>query len=379
MKIEAGKKYVTRNGRTTGSMNVVGTLATCPSTGITVWTENGMIWKRGEHETENDLVSEYVAPLVVEIGKTYLTRDGRKVGPMVEERYKDWLTCSQNSVFQVICPRKAQVWRPDGSVPYMDKGEEDHVIVSEYVAPTVTIKEGGYYETAEGIVEGPMIRGHGNDCWKSENPVTMQSLDSTEPQIWNDDGAVSVPCNGEELHHFVAEAKVRVATDLELANAEIERLKAVISGMKGKIERVQNIHAHTIKSVRKARAEVKKANKALSEEQRIRSSLDARLAEVVSAITEVKDYANGIHRTAPKEKRRIAKVNVGDTQVCNVSLLKSLIPDDRAVGKLYSAFVWLSTPQGWTYWSEKADGKKQITAHDILFFKALLDKIDNTK
>lgn len=301
----------------------------------------------------------------IEIGKTYKARNGQVVGPMMKsERFIQ----SQYpfTVGYTLVADYGKGWREDGTFsPYGEPNDLD--LVSE----VLTLREGGYYLTAEGVVEGPMFLAR--EYWKSENPKTMQKHSRGCGQIWEDDGSVSVESPGEEGHRLVKEVPA------PSQYSEIERLKAVIASQKEKLDRVQNIHANTIKTLRKARADVKKVNKALSEEQRWTNSLSERLAEVVKAATDAADYAKGIERTAPKKRRAIDKVDVGNSEVYSVESLKDLIWNDRSPSSLQHAFIWSSTPQGTFYWMEKRDGKKPINAADILFFKALLDKFNGAE
>lgn len=67
----------------------------------------------------------------------------------------------------------------------------------------VTIREGSYYETADGTIEGPMSRKNSNECWTSENPKKFYC--PSIGQIWNDDGSVAHQYPGEEGHVLVRE------------------------------------------------------------------------------------------------------------------------------------------------------------------------------
>lgn len=68
---------------------------------------------------------------------------------------------------------------------------------------TVTIREGSYYETADGTIEGPMSKKNSNECWTSENPKKFYC--HSFGQIWEDDGSVAAPSPGEEGHVLVRE------------------------------------------------------------------------------------------------------------------------------------------------------------------------------
>jgi hypothetical protein len=370
MKIEQGKKYVTRDGRVIGPMVVITDIriAKCEVTGICLFIENGC-GRRDGWNTKNDAVAEWREPLKIEAGKRYITKGGVVVGPMEAER--TYFIEAEPNVKSITFAPCRESWRIDGTVCMGQKADWANEIVSEYVDAPLKLKNGAYYQTLSGLIVGPM-KGNDKDRWRSENPLVMQACCPDTPQIWNGDGSIFAMCKGEELHWLVTEVKAPESAPRG-ACTENERLKAVITGMKGKLDRVQNIHAHTVKSLRKARADVKKANKALSEQQRVNSSLEARLAEVVKAIADTAEYVGGIERTAPKVKVAARKVDVGDTEVGDINSLKALA---AGFGNkcLASGFVWGSTPQGHDYWNIRRHGLSPITPNDIQFFKALLEK-----
>lgn len=83
LKLEVGKKYKTRDGRTveiTGRLGILGTPYPFESA-VDYYTPEGKVLVG--HETERDIVAEVNAPvaarLTLEVGKTYVTADGTPV------------------------------------------------------------------------------------------------------------------------------------------------------------------------------------------------------------------------------------------------------------------------------------------------------------
>lgn len=332
-----------------------------------------------------DIASEYV--FKVEVGKFYRTAEGKIEGPMKLGRGGDCYLSEEPNTMQRVCggAGDAQIWNEDGSVCVPCSGEEMHHLVEEVAKPKGALVEAGkFYMTKGGVVVGPMEADGWQDWMKCGNGSLRQHYCKGASQVWlpNGDVADKSPF-GEDDHEITHEVTVPVPAESpsdEGFVSEIERLKSVISGLRGKLDRVQNIHAHTIKTVRKARRDIKKINKALSDEQQRRTSLERRLGEVARAATEAAEYAKAIHKTAPKKEKSAEvkaadAVDTGSTSVTDVVALRELAQGNKDFRKLDSAFVWDTTPQRWLYWSRRASKPSLITDNDLAFFKALLDKV----
>lgn len=383
MKIEVGKTYITASGEKAGPMvnqhhanlfveekeNLISPYFHIRQS----WNRDGTVCHSTAEDTPHTLVAEYVAPLVVEIGKKYVTKDGSIVGPMTQEKnIKEWLTCESTTVMQKYAPRTPQVWHSNGKVADMSEGEEGHEIVAEYVEPVAKLKitSGGTYMTRDGRkvtlseYEGRSFTFAGCVERDEKQGKRVYQKDGTH-------GSQFIP-NVPGLD-IVAEydpsADKRGATprtDAVLSGVEeIKRLNAVIEGLTGKLQRVQNIHAHTIKTVRKARAQVRKVNAALSEEQRKNGALRNRLAEVARAVGEASEYVAKVSK--PVVDIDVSKVNILERE----SIKDAIKGVHSALGR---AFEWDSTTHGHSYWLARYFGNEKLVSADYKFLKALLDR-----
>lgn len=308
----------------------------------------------------------------IEVGKTYITASGEKAGPMVNQHHENLFVEEKENL---ISPHfnVRQSWNRDGTVCHAMPGDIQHTLVSEYVAPLV-VEVGKRYITKDGSIVGPMIADKNIKTWLTcESTTVMQKWSPGIPQVWHQNGKVASMEEGEEGHEIVAEydpsADKRGSTpraDAVLSGIEeIKRLNAVIEGLTGKLQRVQNIHAHTIKTVRKARAQVKKVNAALSEEQRKNGALRSRLAEVTRAVGEASEYVAKVSKT-------VVDIDVSKVFIMDREAVKSAIKE--GAGFLASAFQWKTTPQGHKYWEARYFQEEKLNSADYKFLKALLDR-----
>ncbi len=383
MKIEVGKTYITASGEKAGPMvnqhhanlfveekeNLISPFFEIRQS----WNEDGTICMGTDYDKPHVLVAEYVAPLVVEVGKRYVTKDGSIVGPMIQEKnIKEWLTCESTTVMQKYAPRTPQVWHDNGKVADMSEGEEGHEIVAEYVEPVAKLKitSGGTYVTRDGRkvtlteYEGRSFKFAGKVERDEKQGKRVYHRDGTHGSqfIPNVPGLDIVA----EYDPSADKRGVTPRADAVLSGIEeIARLNAVIEGLTGKLQRVQNIHAHTIKTVRKARAQVKKVNAALSEEQRKSGALRSRLAEVARAVGEASEYV-------AKVSKPVVDIDVSEVNIMDREALKSVIKE--GAGFLASAFQWKTTPQGQEYWEARYFQKEKLNSADYKFLKALLDR-----
>lgn len=384
VRIEHGKLYVRHDGVLTGPAVVedgIPDIAHFPCSNNHVYVATGCgNFNRAEDinriprlQRGTDIAAEYV--FKVEVGKFYRTAGGKIEGPMKLGRGGDCYLSENPNTIQVY--GDGQIWNEDGSVCVPCHGEEMHHLVEEVVEPIpVLVEAGKFYMTKGGVVVGPMIEEGYLNWLQCSNGSIRQHVCPSASQVWLPNGQVAEKTPfGEDLHEITHEVQAPVAAEPpsdEGFVSEIERLKVVISGLQGKLDRVQNIHAHTIKTVRKARRDVKKVNKALSDEQQRRTSLERRLAEVVRAATEAADYAKAIHKTAPKAKPKGGIA--GETRVRSEAALKMLREGDISAKNIDDAFAWSTSPQGHQYWWDRQEDRTLISAQDRAFFKALLDK-----
>lgn len=308
----------------------------------------------------------------IEVGKTYITASGEKAGPMVNQHHANLFVEEKENLISPFFEIR-QSWNEDGTVCMVTEYDKPHTLVAEYVAPLV-VEVGKRYLTKDGHIVGPMIQDKRVKYWMTCESTTVTQMNSNKyPQVWEKNGKVAWMCEGEEGHEIVAEydpaADKRGVTpraDAVLSGLEeIARLNAVIEGLTGKLQRVQNIHAHTIKTVRKARAQVKKVNAALSEGQRKNIALSRRLAEVARAVGEASEYV-------AKVSKPVVDIDVSKVQILEKDSIKDVIKGDRfALGR---AFEWDTTPQGHIYWAARYSGDEKLTSADFKFMKALLDR-----
>lgn len=166
----------------------------------------------------------------IEAGKTYVTKDGTKVGPMKEFDFGgNELFISEGDELAPLADdgtsmEKPQKWEKDGSVFAACRAEAGHEIVAEYKGPfKLKVVEGRYYETAEGKLEGPMEREQAfeqtvsEDVFRSGVVNTTQGNRGMERQYWKADGSVYLCSVSESEHHFVAE---RAAPDFRLEDGK---------------------------------------------------------------------------------------------------------------------------------------------------------------
>lgn len=405
VRIEHGKRYVRYDGGVTDAavVNEGSVVALFKEMPGFVFVETGAgncstaesLNSAPNLRLSTDIAAEYV--FRVEVGKFYRTAEGKIEGPMKLSRAKDCYISEKPNTMQSVCVGKgdAQIWNRDGSVCVPCRGEEMHHLVEEVSAPEtakieevakpkgVLVEVGKFYMTKGGVVVGPMVEeGYRNwlQCGKGS---IRQHVCPSAAQVWLPNGQVAEKADeGEDDHEITHEvhAPAAVPQSDEGFVSEIERLKSIISGLRGKLDRVQNIHAHTIKTVRKARRDIKKINKALSDEQQRRTSLERRLGEVVRAATEAAEYAKAIHKTAPKkvkeaESKVVDEVDTGTTTVTNVVALIALAEGSTEQTHIDAAFAWATTPQKFHYWLNRYSRGEPITDIDRAFFKALLDKV----
>lgn len=308
----------------------------------------------------------------IEVGKTYITASGEKAGPMVNQHHANLFVEEKENLISPYFHIR-QSWNRDGTVCHSTAEDTPHTLVAEYVAPLV-VEIGKKYVTKNGSIVGPMIQDRRVKYWMTCESTTVTQMNSNKyPQVWEKNGKVAWMCEGEEGHEIVAEydpsADKRGSTpraDAVLSGLdEIARLNAVIEGLTGKLQRVQNIHTHTIKTVRKARAQVKKVNAALSEEQRKNGALRSRLAEVARAVGEASEYV-------AKVSKPVVGVDVSKVSILELDSIKEAVRGNRfALGR---AFEWDSTTQGHIYWAARYSGDEKLNSADFKFLKALLDR-----
>lgn len=73
-----------------------------------------------------------MSELKIEAGKRYIAKDGTIVGPMEEAITTGRFRCSNRSLRQVTSPANSQVWNNDGSVHAPSVGEYGHTLVAEF-------------------------------------------------------------------------------------------------------------------------------------------------------------------------------------------------------------------------------------------------------
>ena len=143
MLIEAGKKYVKRNGDIVGPMVRREDLELWPWTyeGFS-WREGGTYWFGGEG-SDHDLVR--LAPgekptLVIEAGKRYVTRDGSPTGKIAALTPGGYDPCY---VWQATMEplTRPQIWTRDGR--YFNHVDSHHLdIVAEFEGPGIKLEAG---------------------------------------------------------------------------------------------------------------------------------------------------------------------------------------------------------------------------------------------
>lgn len=148
--LEAGKFYKTRDGEKVGPAK----LAKYPSTDCNWSVGTSWLYQEngvcGSKFPKDDIVAEW--PFRIEAGKTYRSDTGAKVGPMVRthERHDEIYFVNQ----------QIGRWRLDGSA-YSTSRPDLGNLVSEWVEP-LKIEAGKYYRTADGRVFGPYGQPDGN-------------------------------------------------------------------------------------------------------------------------------------------------------------------------------------------------------------------------
>lgn len=309
----------------------------------------------------------------IEVGKTYITASGEKAGPMVNQHHANLFVEEKENLISPYFHIR-QSWNRDGTVCHSTTEDTPHTLVAEYVAPLV-VEIGKKYVTKNGSIVGPMIQDKRVKYWMTCESTTVTQMNSNKyPQVWEKNGKVAWMCEGEEGHEIVAEyvelpddkRGVTPRADAVLSGPEeIARLNSVIEGLTGKLQRVQNIHAHTIKTVRRARSQVKKVNAALSEEQRKNGALRSRLTEVARAVGEASEYVAKVSKPV---------VDIDVSKVSGLEREEILKVINGYVTRLTWAFVWDTTHQGSGYWRARQGGNVKLTSADYKFLKALLDR-----
>lgn len=307
----------------------------------------------------------------IEVGKTYITASGEKAGPMVNQHHANLFVEEKENLISPFFEIR-QSWNEDGTVCMVTDYDKPHTLVAEYVEPVAKLKitSGGTYVTRDGRkvtlseYEGRSFTfaGHVERDEKQGKRVYQRDGKHGSYLVPNVPGL-------DIVAEYEPAADKRGSTpraDAVLSGIEeIKRLNAVIEGLTGKLQRVQNIHAHTIKTVRKARAQVKKVNAALSEEQRKNGALRNRLAEVARAVGEASEYVAKVSK--PVVGIDVSKVNILERE----SIKDAVKGCHFALGR---AFEWDSTTQGHTYWAARYSGDEKLVSADFKFLKALLDR-----
>jgi len=147
LKLEVGKTYRTRDGKHERTIKSLGgSVSSYPVTIVNsafMYRSNGNYWKGGE--SEEDLTQEVTKTptLKLEVGKTYLTKCGTELGPIIGQDVNGFFT-------------KAGLFRWDESGK-SDKGLRD--LISEVIKepkkkekPPLSLKLGGTYRSNEGKV-----------------------------------------------------------------------------------------------------------------------------------------------------------------------------------------------------------------------------------
>lgn len=165
--LEEGKFYKTRDGQKVGPAK----LSEYPSPDCK-WSV-GTSWLYQENGVcgstfpKNDIVAEW--PFQIEAGKTYLSDTGAKVGPMVRthERHDEIYFVNQ----------QIGRWRLDGAA-FSDSRPDLGNLVSEWVEP-LKIEAGKYYCTADGRVFGTYGQPDGNIAMVGTDYKTCRFLGGT--------------------------------------------------------------------------------------------------------------------------------------------------------------------------------------------------------
>lgn len=178
--------------------------------------------------SEKDAKPQSTAPVVVEVGKFYVTKAEKVVGPMESEVHLDWLRSADESMSH--CQQlggtfnRPQVYLPNGSVADMADGEEDHVIVREATIAEIraaftgsrnfSIEEKHLYVTLSGQLVGPMVPASEKQ-WICARASVPAKGSWTGQQVWESNGDVWAAKDDDAL-----DVIVRPATPSDICKAQ---------------------------------------------------------------------------------------------------------------------------------------------------------------